>query len=473
MPELASRAHDRGLRTTRRLTLVLVLFSVACATPSGSPLAVRRSPSISRDLALLTFDSAWSRIAHTHYDTAFGGVDWHAGKAELRPRAAAATSLDELRSVISAMLARLGESHYGLIPREAAAVVQDTTSAGTESTIGGDVGAELRLVGDDLLVWRVDPDGPAAVAGVRMGGRVVAIDGAPVEPRLAVVRQLPRLEQRTARTRLLYQLNALLKGGPGTAVTLRLESGDGVTSDYRMVRREQPGEVVQFGNLPPFIAELRHERIGVAGGCVGVIRLNVWVAPLGPSFDRAVDAVRDCKGIVIDLRGNPGGVAGMVMGTAGHFLRDTLPLGFMRSRSGPVLRFKANPRRVRADGMPVEPYAGPLAILTDEMSASTSEFFAAGLQGVGRARVFGGNSAGQALPAMLIRLPTDDVLMHVMADFTGPRGVRIEGRGVQPDVPVPDTRQDLLAQRDAPLRAALAWITGAGGAGALPTGGLF
>jgi carboxyl-terminal processing protease len=126
---------------------------------------------------------------------------------------------------------------------------------------------------------------------------------------------------------------------------------------------------------------------------------------------------------------------------------------------------------VRPDGTPVLPYAGPLAILTDEMSASTSEFFAAGLQGVGRARVFGGNSAGQALPAMLIRLPTDDVLMHVMADFTGPGGVRIEGRGVQPDVSVPDTRQDLIAQRDAPLRAALDWITGAGRAGTHPNGG--
>jgi carboxyl-terminal processing protease len=144
----------------------------------------------------------------------------------------------------------------------------------------------------------------------------------------------------------------------------------------------------------------------------------------------------------------------------------------MRSRTGPELRFKANPRRVRPDGTPVEPYAGPLAILTDEMSASTSEFFAAGLQGVGRARVFGGNSAGQALPAMLIRLPTGDVLMHVMADFTGPGGVRIEGRGVQPDIPVADTRQGLLVQRDAPLRAALDWIASAGRAGAHPSGGI-
>ena len=457
---------------TRRLALVLLVLTAACvsATSSGARLAISRSTPISRELALLTFDSAWSRIAHTHYDTAFGGVDWDAVRAELRPRAEAATTLDQLRVVISTMLGRLRDSHYGLIPREAAAVVEDTVLRGPAVT-GGDIGAELRLVGADLLVWRVDAEGPAARAGVRMGSRVVAIDGTPLQPRLDVVAALPPVEQRTARTRLLYQVNALLKGGPGTSVSLRLEHGDRASADVPIVRREQPGEVVRFGNLPPFIAELRHERIAVPDGCVGLIRLNVWVAPLGAAFDRAVEAVRDCRGIVIDLRGNPGGVAGMVMGTAGHFLTDTLPLGFMRSRSGPELRFKANPRRVRPDGTPVEPYAGPLAILTDEMSASTSEFFAAGLQGVGRARVFGGNSAGQALPAMLIRLPTDDVLMHVMADFTGPRGMRIEGRGVTPDVPVLDTREDLLAQRDAPLRAAIAWITGAGRAGVPPTGG--
>jgi hypothetical protein len=46
-------------------------------------------------LALLTFDSAWSRIATTHYDTAYGGVDWPASATELRPRAAAARTLGD------------------------------------------------------------------------------------------------------------------------------------------------------------------------------------------------------------------------------------------------------------------------------------------------------------------------------------------------------------------------------------------
>jgi carboxyl-terminal processing protease len=161
--------------------------------------------------------------------------------------------------------------------------------------------------------------------------------------------------------------------------------------------------------------------------------------------------------MVIDLRGNPGGVAGMIMGTAGHFIDDTVALGVMRTRTS-ELRFRANPRRVAADGRAVAPYAGPVAILVDELTVSTSELFAAGLQGVGRARVFGSRSAGQALPAMLARLPTGDVLMHAIADYTGPGGVRIEGDGVLPDVHVEPTRAALLAGVDPALDAALDWI---------------
>lgn len=147
----------------------------------------------------------------------------------------------------------------------------------------------------------------------------------------------------------------------------------------------------------------------------------------------------------------------MMMGAAGHFLSEPKTLGTMRTR-GEEMRFAANPRRVSAAGAPVEPFGGPLAIVVDGLSASTSEMFAAGLQALGRARVFGERSAGQALPAIATRLPTGDVLMHVVADFVAADGSRIEGRGAVPDEMVPLLLADVLAERDAPLAAALGWI---------------
>jgi carboxyl-terminal processing protease len=455
------RRAGRGSPAIAVLGLTFALAFPACST-AGPPAAARTPPpswaqaGITPELATLTFDSAWSRIAATHYDTAFGGVDWHAVRAELRPRAQAATSLGQLRAVIGDMLDRLHESHYALIPHEVADALGE--AAGTRAQVSGDAGLAVRLVGGELLVTEVRPGSAAAAAGIRMGWALLAVDGRPMAPLLQAAAALPPGDQRTARTRLLYAMNGALRGDVGDTLRLRLRDGSGREHDRRVPLQASRGAMVRFGNLPPVLALLEHEELTTDAGCVGVIRLNIWMVPLAADFDRAVDALRHCRGMVIDLRGNPGGVGGMVMGTAGHFLNDTLPLGFMRQRTG-EMRFKANPRRVGVDGTSVEPFAGPLAVLMDEMSASTSEFFAAALQAVGRARVFGEGSAGQALPALMLRLPTNDVLMHVVADFTGPGGVRIEGRGVVPDVAIAATRQQLLEGRDATLDAALAWIS--------------
>jgi carboxyl-terminal processing protease len=441
------------------LCLVLAAGVVAgCAravTPGASAPASR---SVDSQLALLTFDSAWSRIAHTHYDTAFNGVDWAGVRDELRPRAAEAVTIRELRAVISEMLGRLGESHFALITSEARDLLSENTDGAR--SISGSAGFQVRLVEGDLLVWRVQPGSAAADAGVRTGWTLVSVNGRPVATRTAALAVLPEAQRRTSLTRMLYAANAELAGEVGSSLAVRFRDERGSEIHRMLDFREVAGEVVQFGNLPPVLAVLEHDVLPAGAGCVGVIRLNVWMGTLAPAFDRAVDAMRGCDGVVVDLRGNPGGLAGMVTGTAGHFLNDTLVLGEMQQRAT-TLRLKANPRRVRADGAIVEPFSGPLAIIIDEMSASTSEFFAAALQGVGRARVFGAPSAGQALPALMVRLPTGDVLMHVIANFTGPRGIRIEGYGVVPDMPATSSREDLLAGRDVPMLNALDWITGA------------
>jgi carboxyl-terminal processing protease len=92
------------------------------------------------------------------------------------------------------------------------------------------------------------------------------------------------------------------------------------------------------------------------------------------------------------------------------------------------------------------------------MSGSASECFTGGMQSIGRARVFGQTSMGQALPALFDRLPNGDVLIHAYGDFVTADGTRLEGRGVIPDQTVPLRREDLLAGRDRTIEAALAWI---------------
>jgi carboxyl-terminal processing protease len=194
-----------------------------------------------------------------------------------------------------------------------------------------------------------------------------------------------------------------------------------------------------------------------SGKTAGVIKFNVWMTAVDPQFQQAMSEFRGASGIVIDLRGNPGGLAAMLMGISGYFVSQPLTLGVMKTRDG-ELRFVANPRLVNASGERVEAFNGPLAILVDSMSGSASECFAGGMQSIGRARIFGQTSMGQALPALFDRLPNGDLLIHAYGDFVTATGTRLEGRGVIPDESVPLERADLLAGRDRTMEAALAWI---------------
>jgi carboxyl-terminal processing protease len=315
------------------------------------------------------------------------------------------------------------------------------------------------MVDDRVTVTHVVADGPAHAAGIRPGWTVDVAAGDSAAPTLRALAAAPdEATRRELRLRLPLRMAARLAGPAGATVRVTVRDLDDRPLLLELARRPAPGILVRFGNLPPTLADVSHRRIATpGGGCVGYVRFDSWMVPLGRAIETAVDGVRACGGIVLDLRGNLGGVAGMAMGVAGHFMNEPHPLGILRTRAGEA-RFVAYPRRVTSEGVATTPFDGPLAVLVDGQSASTTEFFAAGMRHTGRARIFGESTAGKALPAALVRLPSGDALMHVVADFTTPDGTRLEGAGVSPDAPVPVRRADLRAGRDAALEAAVEWI---------------
>jgi carboxyl-terminal processing protease len=410
------------------------------------------------DVGVAAFDTAWRLVRDTHFDPTFGGVDWDRVRDELRPRAVAARTPDELRAVIQQMLDRLGHSHFALIPAGAAAVPDAAPGADPD---GGEPGFDVRLIEEDggagaVVVTRVVPESPAAAAGIRPGWIVERIGGesvAPIVARLSAV-----LDPRRRRVEVWRAVTTRLRGRPGSDVSVTFVDEHGTSLERTVARREAPGERVTVGYLPTFAVQVERAWLsGPRGVEVGLVRFNVWMTPVDRLVGAAVREFQDAHGIVLDLRGNPGGLAAMLMGMSGYFLDAPVALGTVRTRSG-ELRLVANPRRVDAAGARLRPYAGPLAILVDALTGSASECFAAGLQALGRARVFGEPSMGQALPALFDRLPNGDVLIHAYGDFVTPQGARVEGRGVQPDELVPTRREDLLAGRDAALGAAVSWI---------------
>ena len=435
------------------------ILPVVCLLTLPLALTAQEAPDSAR--AVESFDRAWSIIDATYFDTTFAGLDWPAIRDELRPQVVASPDRATVRRVLSEMLDRFGQSHFSLIPSE----VADSLNPEEEDVSGaiGYVGLDVRLLGDQVVVTKVDANGSAAEAGVRPGWIVAAIDEDRMDDLITRVRSADT--RRHVTSMVWGSVQRRLQGEPGTDCRIEFLTGSDEPVSLTLTRVPTPDEPVKFGNLPTLFARFDASVVPTpTGGRVGIMWFNYWMAPLLRELDAAVDEYRSADGLVIDLRGNGGGLGGMVMGVAGHLLNDKVTLGTMKTRSGD-LQFRANPRRVNQAAEAVTPYDGPVAILIDRLSGSASEVFAGGLQAIDRVRVFGDTSAGAVLPATMDRLPNRDVLYHAIGDFETADGIRLEGRGVYPDEPVVLDRAALLSGKDPVLEAALEWIAAYSAAG--------
>ena len=398
--------------------------------------------------ALESFDEAWKTINDTFYDPTFGGLNWVGVRNELRPRVEAAATPDAARAVISEMLSRLKRSHFGLL-----------SNASSEALPGpAFVPVEIRISASSAVITRVN-DPSALAAGLSAGQTLVSIDGKSIAE---LSKGTDALEPRAAALERWRRVNRALYGWDGSTSTLRVRDTTGGERTVIARRTLGDGEVTTIGNLPPLRLQFDAREIATPGGRrVGVISFSVWLTTLYGRIETAVDRFRQHDGIVIDLRGNPGGLAAMMDGVAGHFIGEPLDLGTMRTRQFP-LTFKVNPRIVTTDGRRVDVYRGPLAILVDELTGSTSETFVGSLQGLGRARVFGRQTMGQALPALTKQLPSGDVLIYAIGDYTTSSGRSLEGEGVIPDVSISLSLKALAAGKDEALDAALRWVDAGG-----------
>ncbi len=429
-------------------------------TAEGGTIGATTAGAASRaTLAQRTFDAVWATVRDTHWDPAFNGVDWDAVRTELLPKAMACADDACVRAAIMEALGRLGQSHFAVIPADTAG------GADAGARRAGRSGASIAFLGRDgtpgafeAVIVLVEPGSPADRAGLAPGMAVRTIAGRDPAAKLPAGDGLERYER--ARVG-----EAATTGEPGTTSPWEVESSDGARRTVEVGYEADARPMSKFGNLPPLPTDLswRHldetERDRWGGGRteIGLIRFNIWLIPVARAFDAAMDGLRGSDGIVIDLRGNPGGIGAMAMGIAGHFTAESLPLGEMRSRDA-VLRFVTNPRTVDLEGKPIAPFAGPVAIVVDEGTASTSEIFAGGMQHLKRARVFGTRTAGAALPALTERLPNGDVFLHAVADYRLPDGTALEASGVRPDRAAPYARADYAREGDPAMADAVRWI---------------
>lgn len=383
----------------------------------------------------------WQEVRDSHYDPKLGGVDWEAIRANYLEKLDTVKSEEEFYRLLNEMLGHLGQSHMGVIPPG----VYVAGRTGRIDPTGRSVGLVVQLVEDRPVVVRVRRGSPAMRWGIPAGSEILAIDETDAQTILDQVRErrLPPVEER-----MQIQLAFLerLGGTPGSKVRIRYRDLDGREHTAELLRERPRGEWVQFGNLPPIPVHIEARQLP---NNIGYIAFNAFMPPVMKEIPQIIRSMRNMKGLIIDLRGNVGGIGLMAGGIAGYLVDKETPLGIMSLRSG-TYGIVAYPQ----EGA----YKGVVVVLVDELSVSTAEIFSAGLQEAKRVVVVGRPTPGMALPSKVVEIPYGGLLQCVIANFETSRKRRIEGVGVQPDVPVELTREMFRQSEDPILQKAITLI---------------
>uniref|UniRef100_Q02AR6 Peptidase S41 n=1 Tax=Solibacter usitatus (strain Ellin6076) TaxID=234267 RepID=Q02AR6_SOLUE len=419
----------------RTWAIVLAIAGAAAAAAQNSTSAAN----------VEAFEKVWSTIRDKHWDPKLGGVDWQATHDELRPKVEAAKSDAAVREILNEMVGRLKQTHFGIFPGD---VYHDLDASGEHDSGDADIGIDLRVIDGRALVTEVYPASPAGAKGVKPGWAILRIGAHDVAPVVSRIR-----EQFADSSLLDLRLNRAvvtrLQGSEGSAVMVEFLDGSNRKIAVDLVRAAPRGKLARLGNLPPTPTWSEWRRLPQD---IGYVRFNIFLDPdgLAKTMEEAMKGCRDCRGFVLDLRGNPGGIGGLAMGVAGWFTdKSGQQLGTEYLR-GMTLKFVIFPRP--------RPFLGPLAVLVDGCSASTSEILAGGLKDIGRARLFGTRTAAAALPSVIDRLPNGDGFQYAIANYISQGGKPLEGLGAIPDQEVRLTREQLLQGKDPALDAAVTWI---------------
>ena len=438
----------------RLIVLYVILFALAgCATTGPA----EREPLTDTQRAgnLESFQLAWETVRDRHWDTNLGGFDWDAVYQEVRPKVEAALTQKEYTAAVQGMISRFDQSHFSIVPSQ---VYEEMRGGAGDAE--GFVGFDIRAVDGRVLVTRVDPETSAAARGIKPGWALTHIRGKSLRPILDGIRDtfegktMLELAQREA-------ILGKLSGNVGESLELRFRDGEEDKTEVTVELVKPRGTRHQLGVFPPNFVFIEHR---VLPENIGYVTFNMFMDPVNvmKGFGEGMRSFRDCRGIVIDIRGNPGGMPAMAMGMAGFLIdRKDLAFGTMKMRDSD-LTFVVNPRP--------SPFDGPVAVLIDGASASASEIFAGGLRDMKRARLFGSRTAGAVLPAQFMELPNGDFFYFPIADYISANGERLEGIGVAPDTSAVPDRKSLLESRDNALDAAVAWIIGEHTATASPKG---
>ena len=392
--------------------LLMALAVCAAAAPSPAPAlapveAAAPAPDRARErMNARVFDTVWDAVRRRYYDPGLHGVDWRAARETYRPLALAAADDRALYRALGQMLDLLDDDHAAAL---SPAMARRRDQARTRRAVMG-----VMLARVDADAWRIEsvrPGSPAEEAGIQVGWVLRAVDG------------------------------------EAWGVDFDVEDGRLLRLDFL----DEAGQPRQVSLVPRVMDPLPAFSLDVSRPGVAVLRVEGFESGLGRWLGARLADIPPDTDVVIDLRGNPGGLLLEADAALSCFLPARQPWATRIARGGRPVTLTIMPGCGDLDG----PAPQDVAVLVDGASRSAAELTPAALQEAGRALIVGEHTAGAVLISEDMPLPDGGRLTLSRADYVTSGGVRLEKRGVRPDIVAVRTLEDRRAGRDPVLEAAL------------------
>ncbi len=300
-----------------------------------------------------------------------------------------------VEGAIQGMLKTLNDPYSVYMDAKTASQFNDALDSSFEG-----IGAEITMMDGKLIIVAPFKNSPAEKAGLKPNDRIIKVNGNSIDG----------LD--------LYEATLKIRGKKGTEVKLEvIREGLSKPIEVSVKREDIPVETV--------VSDVKK----VNGKNTGYIQITMFSENTAIDFKKQLEALekKDIEGLVIDVRGNPGGLLSSVSQILKEFVTEKKPYVQIQERSGEVLKSFSNSK---------ERKAYPVAVLIDEGSASASEILAGALKEAEGYPLIGTKSFGKGTVQQAVPMGDGSNIKLTMFKWLTPNGNWIHKKGISPDVPV-------------------------------------